>query len=95
MGMTNVGITVFVGLPMLCFGMLLGATWTVQALNWKFRRLAAQRRELNKLHLTLISHSRASLPWATFLHISVGPEGARSLSVAHTSRVSCPPASRE
>lgn len=51
--MTATGITVLVGLLTLCLGMLLGATFTVQALDRQFRRLAIKRRELNALRLTL------------------------------------------
>lgn len=51
--MSAVGITVLAGLLTLCLGMALGATWTVQALDCRFRRLAIERRELNAARLAL------------------------------------------
>jgi hypothetical protein len=32
---------------LVCIGLLLGATWTTQALQFKFRQLAEERRRLN------------------------------------------------
>jgi hypothetical protein len=38
---------------LICLGLLLGSTWTVQALQAKFRRLAQERRRLNDEWLTI------------------------------------------
>lgn len=51
--MISVWVAGFIGLVMLCFGMLLGASWTVQALDQRCRRLAAERRKLNEWRLAL------------------------------------------
>jgi hypothetical protein len=51
--MSTVWIVGLGGLLMLCFGMLIGSTWTVQILNRQFRRLAIERRELNATRLAL------------------------------------------
>lgn len=56
--MISVWVGGFIGLVMLCFGMLLGASWTVQALDQRCRRLAAERRELNEWRLALREASR-------------------------------------
>jgi hypothetical protein len=37
-----------IGLLLLCLGLLLGATWTVQALQPKLRQQAEERRRLNE-----------------------------------------------
>lgn len=60
--MSTVGITVLVSLLTLCVGVALGATWTVQALDRQFRRLAAERGELNRLRLSLREYS-LRCPW--------------------------------
>lgn len=41
------------GLVILCFGMLIGGSWTVQALDRQYRRLAIERRKLNAEHFTV------------------------------------------
>jgi hypothetical protein len=41
------------GLLMLCFGILVGSTWTVQILNRQHRRLAIERRELKATRLAM------------------------------------------
>jgi hypothetical protein len=51
--MSTVWIVGLGGLLMLCFGMLVGSTWTVQILNRQFRRLAIERRELNTTRLAM------------------------------------------
>lgn len=51
--MTAVGSIMLVGLLMLCVGVLLGATWTVQALDRRSRHLAIERQKLNELRLAL------------------------------------------
>jgi len=40
-------------LLMLCFGALIGSTWTVQVLDRQYRRLAVRQKELNKSRRTL------------------------------------------
>jgi hypothetical protein len=42
-----------IGLLLLFLGILLGSTWTVQAVGQQHRRLAIQRRELNQWRLAL------------------------------------------
>jgi hypothetical protein len=51
--MSTVWIAGLGGILMLCFGMLLGSTWTVQILNRQCRRLAIERRELNATRLAM------------------------------------------
>jgi hypothetical protein len=46
--MTTIWIAGIVGLLLLCFGALLGSSWTVQSLDQQYRRLAIERRELNE-----------------------------------------------
>jgi len=41
-------IEVLVGVLLVCLGLLLGASWTVQALQPKLRRQAKERRRLNE-----------------------------------------------
>lgn len=48
--MNTVWIAGLFGLLMLCLGLLLGSSWTVQALD---RQLASQRRKLNARHLEM------------------------------------------
>ena len=36
------------GILLVCFGLLLGSTWTIQALHPKLRRQAEERRRLNE-----------------------------------------------
>ncbi|HKR52532.1 MAG TPA: hypothetical protein VJT72_23735 [Pseudonocardiaceae bacterium] len=43
----TVALMILVAVLLLCFGLLLGATWTVQALQPKLRRQAEERRRLN------------------------------------------------
>ena len=69
--MTAVGITVLVGLLTLCLGVALGATWTVQALDRQFRRLAIERQELNALRLALKQRS-LRCPWCGYVIGSAG-----------------------
>jgi hypothetical protein len=51
--MTIVWVAVFIGLPLLCLGALVGTSWTDQALCARYNRLAAERRELNEWRLAL------------------------------------------
>lgn len=41
-------LQVLVGALLVCLGLLLGATWTIQALQSRFRRQAEERRRLNE-----------------------------------------------
>jgi hypothetical protein len=50
---TSIWITGLIGLLLLFLGVLLGTTWTSQAVNRQFRRLAAERRALNAWRLEL------------------------------------------
>lgn len=45
---STVSLQVLSGLLSLCLGLMLGATWTVQALQPKLRRQAEERRRLNE-----------------------------------------------
>lgn len=49
--MTAVWIAGIFGL--LCLGAMVGSSWTVQGLDRQYRRLAVQRKELNKSRRTL------------------------------------------
>jgi hypothetical protein len=51
--MTTVWVAGILGLFMLCLGTLVGSSWTVQGLDRQYRRLAVQRKELNKSRRTL------------------------------------------
>jgi hypothetical protein len=51
--MSTVWIVGLCGLLMLCFGILLGSTWTVRILNRQSQRLAIERRELNATRLAM------------------------------------------
>jgi hypothetical protein len=55
--MTTIGAVALVALLILCFGVVLGATWTVQAVNRRFRQLAIERRELNERRRALEENS--------------------------------------
>ena len=59
--MTAFWIFGIVGLLVLCLGVLVGSSWTVQALNQQYRRLTIQRQELNERCRTL---QRTSPPLA-------------------------------
>jgi hypothetical protein len=43
-----VTVQVLSGILLVCFGLLLGSTWTVQALHPRLRRQAEERRKLNE-----------------------------------------------
>ena len=70
--MTAIWVTCIVGLLLLCLGALVGSAWTVQALNRQYRRLAIERRELNKQHRALqeISLPLARCVWCAGLIVS-------------------------
>lgn len=51
--MTSIWEYGLVGLLLFFFGVLLGTTWTIQAVNQQYRRLAIERRELNERNLKL------------------------------------------
>ncbi len=57
--MTAVWVAGIVGLLLLCLGTLVGSSWTVQALDRQYRRLAIEQRELNESRRTL---QETSLP---------------------------------
>ncbi|MGH3854064.1 MAG: hypothetical protein ACRDR6_11315 [Pseudonocardiaceae bacterium] len=50
---SSVTLEVSVGVLLVCLGLLLGSTWTIQALQARFRRLAMERRRLNEEWLAL------------------------------------------
>lgn len=70
--MSTVWIAGLVVLLMLCFGMLLGTSWTVQALDRQSRRLALERQELNAERLAAQEASQCCA-WCGILI----PSGAR------------------
>jgi hypothetical protein len=43
-----VTLQVLIGVLLICLGLLLGSTWTIQALQPKLRRQAEERRRLNE-----------------------------------------------
>ena len=45
---STVTLQVLSGVLLVCLGMLLGSTWTIQALQPKLRRQAEERRRLNE-----------------------------------------------
>jgi hypothetical protein len=51
--MTAVWVAGLSGVLLLCLGVLMGTSWTDQALSQRYRRLAIERRELNEWHRTL------------------------------------------
>jgi hypothetical protein len=51
--MTSIWGVGLIGLLLLFFGVLVGSTWTIQAVNRQYRRLAIERRELNEWRLEL------------------------------------------
>lgn len=51
--MTTVWMIGLGWLLMLCFGVLLGSTWTVQVVNRQYRRLAIERKRLNATRLAM------------------------------------------
>ncbi|MGH3829293.1 MAG: hypothetical protein ACRDRS_02395 [Pseudonocardiaceae bacterium] len=52
-GKATMTLEVSVGVLLVCLGLLLGSTWTIQALQARFRRLALERRRLNEEWLAL------------------------------------------
>ncbi|MGH4010560.1 MAG: hypothetical protein ACRDTH_20780 [Pseudonocardiaceae bacterium] len=51
--MITVWVVVLVGLLLLFPGVLMGSSWTDQALDQQYRRLAIERRELDECHREL------------------------------------------
>jgi hypothetical protein len=60
--MTTIWIVGLGGLLVLCFGLLLGSTWTIQALDRQYRRLAIEWRELNAARVS-IQEDSMRCPW--------------------------------
>jgi hypothetical protein len=46
-------LTVLIGMLLVCLGLLLGTTWTTQALQPRLRHQAEERRRLNEEWLTI------------------------------------------
>jgi cell division protein FtsL len=59
--MTAVWVAVLSGVLLLCLGVLVGASWTDQALGQRHRRLANERRELNEWHRMLEETSQGCI----------------------------------
>ena len=59
--MTTVWVAVLSGVLLLCLGVLVGASWTDQALSQRRRRLAIEQRELNEWHRLLRETSQHCL----------------------------------
>lgn len=70
--MSTVWIAGLVGLLMLCLGLLLGSSWTVQALDRRCRQLASERRELNATRLAMQEETRLRCSWCGNLIVSAG-----------------------
>jgi hypothetical protein len=84
--MSTVGLVGLCGLLLLCLGMLLGSTWTVQAMNRQSRRVATEWRELHAARLTMQKETRLCCSWCGNLIVST----ARNSS-GLGSKVSAPP----
>lgn len=70
--MTSIWGTGLVGLLSLFLGILLGSTWTIQAVHQQHRRLAIQRRELNEWRLALQQTSVRCVQCGKLIVSSVG-----------------------
>ena len=53
MNWSELGWILLGAILLVCFGLLLGATWTTQAIQPKLRQLADERRRLNEERLTV------------------------------------------
>jgi hypothetical protein len=75
--MTVIWIVSLVGLLSLCLGVLLGSTWTLQAVGQQQRRLAVEQRELNQQRLALQQASVRCIQCGNLIVSFVGdvPEG--------------------
>jgi hypothetical protein len=74
MPQSAVSVQVLGSLLLICLGLLLGATWTIQAVQPKLDRQAEERRRLNEEWVTIYSirRQRARCARCDFLHAAMG-----------------------
>jgi hypothetical protein len=81
-------LQVLSGVLLVCLGLLLGMTWTIQALQARLRRQAEERRRLNEEWLAIreewsvirtTRHQLAKCPRCIEMITATGPDGDAAL----------------